>query len=125
MTKRRWITVCFALAFCGMHQMGQAQVQPYDIPSDMTALPYNVQEMVELIQEAYEAPVQTNAYVQLVEEYPGFPNLTLGNALTNGKKKKLAEWVETHPDAIEALLIARKKNYDTYFNPATTGSSNQ
>jgi hypothetical protein len=113
------LAVLFAWGF-------QAQAQlPYVMPTDTAVLPYNVSEMVQLIRDAYEAPVQTNAYVQMVEEDQDFPSLTLGEAFTDKKLKMVTKWVKTHPAQIESLLIARKKNHDIYFNPATTGSSNQ
>ena len=59
----------------------QAQEGKYDFPTDRAELPYNVLEMVELIQTAYEAPVESNAYVQMVANAEGLPALELGQTL--------------------------------------------
>ena len=101
----------------------QAQEGKYDFPTDRAELPYNVLEMVELIQTAYEAPVESNAYVQMVANAEGFPALELGQTLSKAQVKKVTKWVETNPAVIEQLLIARKKNHDLYFNPETKGAS--
>ena len=112
-----------ALSALSLGAFAQQQQQPYNIPTDMVVLPYDVEEMVTLIEDAYTAPVQTNAYVQMLEGHQDFPVLQLGQALKKSERKALTTWVETHPSSIEALLIARKKNYDTYFNSQTTGNN--
>lgn len=101
----------------------QAQEGLYDFPTDRAELPYNVEEMVALIQNAYEAPEETNAYALMVEDFPGIPAMKVGEKLSKGQVKRLTKWVEENPSAIESLLIARKKNYDKYFNPAYKGKS--
>lgn len=102
----------------------QAQSQqPYDIPSDMAVLPYQVDAVTQTIKEALESPVETNEYVQMVLTDPGFPQVTVGEPLDAPTIEAIEEWVAASPEAIEALLIAEKKNYDKYFNPATTGST--
>lgn len=110
------------LCLMSLSSIGQQQ-QPYNIPTDMVVLPYDVDEMVSLIEEAYTAPVQTNEYVQMLNDHQDFPSLTLGEPLKKSDKKALTQWVETHPASIEALLIARKKNHDTYFNSQSTGNN--
>jgi hypothetical protein len=96
----------------------------YDFPSDVAQLPYDVSEMVQLIRVALEAPEAHNTYVQLVLLEQDFPSLSLGAPCSKKQLKDLTEWVETHPAAIERLLIARKKNHDFYHNPTNAGSSN-
>jgi hypothetical protein len=89
----------------------------YDFPSDISQLPYDVEEMTELIQSSLEGPQPTNAYVQMVMGAEGFPEIVLGQPFKKSQVKQLTEWVETHPEDIEALLIARKKNYDEMLHP--------
>ena len=114
------ILLCLGLAW----QSAEAQTQrPYDIPSDKAVLPYQVDAVTQTIKEALESPVQTNAYVQMVLTEQGFPQVTVGQPMDGETIDAIEDWVATHPASVEALLIAEKKNYDTYFNPATTGST--
>lgn len=94
------------------------------IPSDTASLPFVVTEIVNLIEESIEQPVQTNEYVQMVFDFQGFPTgLTLGQSIDSQQRQAIRQWVVSNPSYIEKLLIARKKNYDLYFNPAVSPST--
>ena len=108
----------FLIVFVILFGMTSESCAQYVLPSDTTALPYVVDDLVNAIQECYEQPVQTNEYAHFLSNEVGFPALILGSALTANKIAQLKIWVKSNPIAIEKFLIRRKKNYDTYFNPA-------
>ena len=89
--------------------------------TDAQVLPYNVDEMVNTIQQAIEQPVVENEYAQMVLSEPGFPSVTVGEVINKKKLQKIEDWVSANPGSIEKLLIARKENYDKFFNPETKG----
>ncbi|MDC1222037.1 hypothetical protein N8Z47_05150 [Salibacteraceae bacterium] len=88
------------------------------LPSDTTTLPYVVDDMVTAIKDCYEQPINTNEYAHFLSNEAGFPPLQLGEPLTASHLVQLKDWVKSNPLSIEEFLIRRKKNYDTYFNPA-------
>ena len=108
----------FVLVSLAILTFGFSNSMMAQIPSDVAILPYQVEEITNIIKERFEAPAETNEYIQFLvneDDFPGIaPNQTMSSALT----EDLEEWVSTHPAAIEELLIRGKKNYDKYFNPA-------
>lgn len=88
------------------------------LPTDTTALPYVVDDMVAAIKDCYEQPVVTNEYAHFLSDEAGFPPLQIGEALMASHLSQLRNWVKSNPSSIEEYLIRRKKNYDIYFNPA-------
>tara|TARA_B110000046_G_scaffold67621_1_gene75647 strand:- start:844 stop:1197 length:354 start_codon:yes stop_codon:yes gene_type:complete len=108
----------FLIVFVILFGMTSESCAQYVLPSDTTALPYVVDDLVNAIQECYEQPVQTNEYAHFLSNEVGFPTLSLGSALSTNDLVQLKIWVNSNQGAIEKFLIRRKKNYDTYFNPA-------
>lgn len=88
------------------------------LPSDTTALPFVVDDMVTAIKDCYEQPVTKNEYAHFLSNESGFPPLQLGEPLTISHLTQLEDWVKANPSFVEEYLIRRKKNYDTYLNPA-------
>lgn len=111
------IFICFVITVSSFSLQAQ-------LATDLTALPYEVDEVVGVIQEAFEAPTDTNSYVMFISNEPGFPTLSTQTTLNANEVDAIRDWVSTHPESIEKLLIARKKNYDAYFNAQFNQSSN-
>ncbi len=88
------------------------------LPSDTTTLPFVVDEMVDAIKSCYENQTLTNEYAYFLSDEPYFPSINIGNALSEAEVDQLKTWIKNNPSSIEKYLIRRKKNYDTYFNPA-------
>jgi len=86
-------------------------------PSDVAVLPYEVADILATIDDAENAPSEANAYVKMVLNDPTFPPKA-GNSEKAANKYRWAkeDWIRSNPDKVEKLLIARKKNYDKYFN---------
>lgn len=106
----------WAVVFVTMVNVNMASSQV--LPSDTTTLPYVVDEMVTAIKDCYEQPIETNQYAHFLSDEQDFPPFVVGQNLSAAEIETLKDWVKTHPSSIEKFLIRRKKNYDTYFNPA-------
>lgn len=98
---------------------GATKAQTSTLPTDTASLPFVVADIVTTIQDAVEQPSETNAYVKMMFEMSGFPELNVGQAMSETELDNLKAWIIQNPAEIEKLLIARKKNHDKYFNPGT------
>ena len=83
--------------------------EPYNIPSDVEQLPYNVDEVVTVIDDAVNTPTNENNYVNDWLTGVSYP-VTEPNIVAR------KQWLAKNQEAVTELLIARKKNYDKY-NP--------
>ena len=108
----------FVLVLLAFFVVGFSNSTIAQIPSDAAILPYQVDEVTNIIKERFEAPHETNEYIQFLVEEDDFPAISPNVPMSSELTEELTEWVTTHPAAIEQLLIRAKKNYDKYFNPA-------
>lgn len=95
------------------------KAQTSTLPTDTASLPYSVADILSTIQGAVENPSETNMYVKMVFDMSDFPELKIGEAITENEMQILKAWITQNPAQVEKLLIARKKNHDKFFNPGT------
>ena len=79
--------------------------EPYNIPSDMDQVPYNVDEMITVIDDAVNTPTQENNYVTSWLSGVNYP-------VSEPNLVARKQWIAKNQAAVTELLIARKKNHD-------------
>lgn len=97
------------LILIGAHSEAKAQA------SDEPGLPYHVPHIMEIITNAVEHPTDTNAFVGMLFDAPDFPQVTIGEQLSEETLEDIKKWVETHVEIMQTFQQARKKNYDKFY----------
>ena len=101
----------------GCYTLMGVQQAKAQLPSDAAEYSFNVSEVTNLIQSSLLNPTPENEYVSYIKDESGFP--AINDLASETFKKNLELWVKSNPQAIEQLLIRRKKNYDKFHNQET------
>ncbi len=104
------VLICF-LQFSFFAQTNKKSIPPSDAASGYT---YDFDKTNELVLERISNPNTSNADVKPIVNETSFPKLNSGATIDADYKKKVADWIEKHPDLIISTFKNRKEIVHTF-----------